>query len=62
MLQKIGVNMPGLSMDRELISCPVPAMKVGQAPNRQHRAKHMKPSTWSLCLASPTLHLQARGR
>ena len=38
MLPKIGVNMPGLSMDGELISHPVPATKVGQAPSRQHRA------------------------
>ena len=38
MLRKIGVNMPGLSMDGELISRPVPATKTGQAPNTQHRA------------------------
>ena len=34
---KIGVNMPGLSMDGELISRPVPATKMGQAPDTQHR-------------------------
>ena len=34
--------MPGLSMDGELISRPVPATKTGQAPNTQHRAAPSK--------------------
>ena len=38
MPRKIGVNMPGLSMDGELISRPLHATKTGQAPNTQHRA------------------------
>ena len=35
---KNGVNMPGLSMDGELILRPVPATKTRQAPSTQHRA------------------------
>ena len=39
MLWKIGVNMPALSMDEELISCPVPATKTGQADSLEpHKA------------------------
>jgi len=40
MLQKIGVNTPGLSMNGELISRPVlvPATNKGQAPSKQRRA------------------------
>ena len=44
-LQKVGVNMPGLSMDRELILHPVPATKTGEEPSRQHRAT---PRIWNI--------------
>ena len=59
MQRKIGVNMPGLSMDGELISRPVPATKTGQAPNTQHRAapsigNNFSLTSWNLRLASPT--------
>ena len=50
----------------ELISCPVPATKMGQAPSRQYRATPsvltFYSSTWYLGLASPFLRLQARGQ
>ena len=38
MVRKVGVNIQGLSMYGEMILCPVPATKRGQAPSRQHRA------------------------
>ena len=45
MLRKIGVNMPGLSMYKKLISHLVPATKTGQAPSRQYRAT---PTIWNI--------------